>query len=99
MKKNVKGSEKSTSFGSCRIQEFKPKREKWNEKTSIINTIISFDEALRLKLILESALLKMNKYKRNSTEGKNAGIDLAINLKGEIISILEATPKKKQKEK
>ncbi len=97
--KKERTSKKEYSFGSCRVEEFKPKRETWNSKTNIINTIITFDEALRLKLALDAVLMEINKYKRNSIEGKNTGIDLVINLSGSIMSVVEATPKKKKAKK
>lgn len=54
---------------------------------------MSFDQALRLSLALQSCLQAINRYNRNTTKGKSMGVVLSIKLGNKAISVIEAAVK------
>lgn len=43
-----------------------------------MNIELRFEEALKLRLSLEHALLKLNSYNRSTSEGKRSGINICL---------------------
>ena len=80
---------KTFSYGSCRIAAYNPKREEWTPKTKIVNIKIKFEEALMLSLALDECVRKLNKYKRSTTTGKRAAVNLVLNLAYNKLSVAE----------
>ena len=83
-------NKKTGSFGTCSYGWTSPQRSKLTNGTVILNVGVSFDEALKLYRALDEALSAINKYKRSTAAGKRAGVNLAIHLDQDRISIHEA---------
>jgi len=85
------------TFGTCDVVRFLPAIENIDNSTQVINSHITYGEALKLHHSLGKALDKISTYKMSSIEGKCATVNLAVHLNGkskERISILEGkTPK------
>ena len=61
-----------TSHGGCTLEE--------RTGQNVDNVIISFDEALKLSLALQSALLCLNAKNRSTKKGKESVVRLLIGL-------------------
>jgi len=85
----VKDTHKKSSYGGCQFERMMPPWDDVNTDTPIINIVISFEEALKLKLAIETCLIELNKYKRSAKEGMRAAINMAIAPKDTIIAIDE----------
>lgn len=78
---------KEFSFGSCEFSRLSP--EKIRLGTKKLNIIIGFEEALKLNLAFDECLRKINSYKRNTTEGKRAAVNLVVHFDLGRISVSE----------
>jgi hypothetical protein len=54
-----------------------------------INVEISFEEALKLSLALQSCLIQLNRYHRGSAPGREMGVLLSIKTENTSISVIE----------
>jgi hypothetical protein len=54
-----------------------------------INVELSFEEALRLSLAIQSCVLSLNRYKRSTTMGREMGLCLSIKTDGTTITVIE----------
>ena len=82
--------EKTTSFGSCPFERINPAREELDGATQKMNIVVSFDNALKLNLAIQSALLSLNKLKRSSTQGKRAAINIVVDFDVKNVAIMPA---------
>lgn len=55
-----------------------------------VNLELTFDEALRLSLAVQSALFNLNRYKRSTKSGKEMGLCLSVKTEGRSIAVIEA---------
>ena len=81
------------SWGGCRFDRTAPTKQGLSSDTKILNVIITFSEALKLNLALQDCLLKLNNYKMNAIEGKQAAVKLAILLDQKRVQIWRAKVK------
>lgn len=82
-------SVKKQTFGGCAFVRTSPLRKSFSPQTKILNVKVSFDQALLLRLALEQATQKLHRYKRSTTQGKRAAINLAIHLHQNRLSLDE----------
>lgn len=54
-----------------------------------LNLDIPFEDALRLKLALDSALHSLNRYNRGTTKGRSMGVLLSIKIDNSSIVVIE----------
>jgi hypothetical protein len=54
-----------------------------------VNIEMTFEEALRLSLAIQSCLLQLNRYKRSATEGREMGMLLSIKTDSNTITVIE----------
>ena len=83
-------SKKTGSFGTCAYEWTSPHRRKLTTQTRILNVGLAFDEALKLYRALDEALSVVNSYKRSTAHGKRAGVNIAVHLDQDRISVHEA---------
>jgi len=83
------GSKKTVAFGTCAIGGYSPKKEEWKLKKKTLNIKIKFEEALKLNLALDECVRELNKYKRSTSEGKRAAVNLVLHLEIDRIAIIE----------
>ena len=54
-----------------------------------INIELTFEEALRLSLAIQSCLMQLNRYKRSTTAGREMGMLLSIKTDSNTITVIE----------
>jgi hypothetical protein len=54
-----------------------------------VNIEITFEEALRLSLAIQSCVMQLNRYKRSATEGREMGMLLSIKTDSKAITVIE----------
>jgi DNA/RNA endonuclease G (NUC1) len=79
------------SFATCAYSHTSPEREELSSKTRILNVVVSYEEALKLQMGLQAALLQMSRYKFSTKQGKRAAITIAVHLDQERISLHESS--------
>jgi len=57
--------------------------------TKILNILVPFEEALKLNLAIDECVRTLNSYKRSTTTGKRAALNLAVHLDQDRIAIVE----------
>ncbi len=64
-----------------------------------MNVYFSFEEATRLSLALQSCVLKLNRYKRSSSAGRDMGLLLSFKTDSNTVTVIETgvSPKRKKK--
>lgn len=85
---------KKKTFGGCNFSHISPELSESAPKA--MNLIIGFDDALRFHLALGQALAKVNSYKRSTTAGRRAGINICIRPQSKRITVLEGVVKSPQ---
>ena len=73
--------------GSCRYVRTSPDIAERDIKS--VNIELSFDEALRLLVAIQSAVLGLNRYNRSHTDGKQMGLCLSLKTSSNAISVIE----------
>ncbi len=73
--------------GSCRYVRTSPDIAARGVKS--INIDITFDEAMRLATAIQSAVLNLNRYNRNKTDGREMGLCLSLKTQTAAISVIE----------
>jgi len=56
-----------------------------------MNLELTLEEALKLRLALDSCLQSINRYNRNSKKGRAMGVALSVKTGSASIAVLEAT--------
>jgi hypothetical protein len=72
---------KTDSFGGCYAEWMVPSSEQINPDTKIVSFMFTFDNALRLKAMLDDAVLWLNRINRTDAESKRAALKLNVRLK------------------
>jgi hypothetical protein len=70
--------------GGCRYIRTQPKLTKKS-----VNVELSFEEAMRLSLAIQSALIQLNRHNRSTKVGREMGLLLSIKKKATAISVIE----------
>ncbi len=60
-----------------------------------LNVSLTFEEALKLSLALESCLQSINRYNRSTAKGRNMGVVLSVKLDNSTIAVIESPLKSK----
>lgn len=94
MPKKTKKTTKTFTFGTCEYERTSPDRTTLSPRTKVVNIFVPFDEVLKLNLAIDESLRKLNKYKRSTTEGKRAALNLSIHLEAKRITVNEGKLRK-----
>jgi hypothetical protein len=54
-----------------------------------VNIEMTFEEAIRLSLAVQSCVMQLNRYKRSATEGREMGMLLSIKTDSNSITVIE----------
>jgi len=54
-----------------------------------VNIEVTFEEAHRLSLAIQSCVMRLNRYKRSATEGREIGMLLSIKTDSNTITVIE----------
>ena len=73
--------------GSARLEHINPDLAAQGIK--FVNIEITFEEALKLSLALQSCLVQLNRYHRGTVVGRQMGVLLGINTEGTSIAVIE----------
>src|SRR5438105_4060992 len=79
---------KDDYHGKCRIERVSPALP---ESVKSANIELTFEEALKLSVAIQSAVLRLNRYNRRGGVGESMG--LCLSLKGHDLAIIEQTVK------
>src|SRR5437870_1671580 len=63
-----------------------------------INVLISFEQALRLSLAVQSCVMNLNKYNRSDAIGREMGLRLSLKTGSKSIAVIEASVTSDEKE-
>lgn len=77
------------SFGTCAYSHTAPSREKFGTDTRVLNITVGYDEALKLSMALQAALLQLSRYNFATRPGKRAAVRLAVHLDQDRLSLHE----------
>ncbi len=77
----VEPKEKADSFGGCYAEWAVPDLSPLASRAPILSFMFTFEDALRLKAMLDDATHWLNRVDRSKTEGKRAAVKLNIRLK------------------
>jgi hypothetical protein len=55
-----------------------------------INVHLTFEEALRLSLAIQSCVMSLNRYKRSAVAGRDMGLLLSLKTASKSITVIEA---------
>ena len=80
---------KTSTFGTCAFAIISPSRKELTSKTKVLNIKIPFEEALKLNLAIDECVRELNSYKRSTTAGRRAALNLTILLDEERIAVNE----------
>jgi hypothetical protein len=87
-------NQKEFTFGTCEYSYTSPERSQISPTTSVLNVVIPFEDALKLNLAIDECVRKLNRYKKSTTEGKRAALNLAVFLNQGRVSVNETKLKK-----
>lgn len=94
MPKDKSENQKGFTFGTCDYSFTSPERGELSPETSVLNVVLSFEDALKLNLAIDECVRKVNRYKKSTKEGKRAALNLAIFLNQGRVSVNETKLKK-----
>jgi hypothetical protein len=87
--------EKATDYhGSARFVRVKPDVAQRGVKS--INIDLTFEEALKLSLALQSCVQSLNRYNRSTAKGRAMGLLLSVKMDNNSVSAIEARLNPKQ---
>ena len=79
------------AFGTCAYSHTSPSRDSLSSDTRILNVIVGYEEALKLQISLQAALIQMSRYNFAHKAGKKAGVLLAVHLDQNRLSLHESS--------
>jgi len=77
------------AFATCAYSHTTPARENLTPRTRILNVVVGYEEALKLQMGVQSALLQMSRYNFATRKGKRAAVLLAVHLDQNRLSLHE----------
>lgn len=83
------GAEKKAEdyHGGCTFNRTLPDIK--NQGVKSVNIEVTFEEAVKLNLAIQSCLLALNKVKRSTTLGRSMGVVLSVKTDNDSISVME----------
>jgi hypothetical protein len=78
---------KTDTFGTCSYEKTSPAAV--TPTTSILNVILSFEEALKLNMAIDECVRALGRYNRAHQMGKRAALKVSIHLNQRRISVHE----------
>lgn len=91
MDEKSKPTTKKFSFGTARFAKTSPAREALSSDTKKLNLSFSFEEAMKLGLALQAALLSLNKYNRSTTAGRRKGLNVVVHFDPGVVTLNETS--------
>jgi hypothetical protein len=73
--------------GGCTVFRLFPDIE--SQGIQSVNIVMEFEEALQLATAIQSAILKLNRYKRSSKAGKDMGLCLSLKPPAKSLRVIE----------
>jgi hypothetical protein len=73
--------------GSCRFVRTSP--EMATKGVESVNIELTFEDAMRLSVALQSAVFGLNRYNRGTKEGKRIGLCLSLKMPSRSLAVLE----------
>ncbi len=80
---------KADYYGACRYRRLTPDVASKGVKS--VNVELTFAEALKLGLALDSCLFALNEYKRSTTKSREMGVVLSIKTDNSTMAVVEST--------
>jgi hypothetical protein len=81
--------EKASDYhGACRFGRVRP--DVASRGIQSVNIDVTFEEALKLRLALDSCLHALNRYNRATTKGRAMGVVLSIKTGSSTIAVIES---------
>src|SRR5262245_43062485 len=85
--------EKAVDYhGACRYSRTLP--DVLQKGVKSLNVEMPFEEALKLRLALDSCLFSLNRYNRSTTRGRAMGVVLSIKTESSSIAVIEAATRR-----
>lgn len=81
---------KTFSFGGCGFSGTSPKLPALSPKTKMLNVFMTFEDALKLNIAIQECVRRLNNYNRSTTKGKRTGLNIAVHLQKNRITVNEA---------
>ena len=82
------------NHGSCHFERTRPDINAKGVES--VNIELTFAEALRLSTAIQSAVMRLNRYSRSTTKGKEMGMCLSVKVPTRIIHVIETRVRKSQ---
>src|SRR5579872_1875857 len=79
---------KDDYHGGCRYVRTMPDLPEKGVQS--VNIELTFEDALRLSVAIQSAVMRLNRYSRSTREGKGMGLCLSLKVNGRALSVIEA---------
>ena len=98
VKKKVKKAarKKEISFGTVHV-ESEASKMMLEANIKSVNMVFSFEEAMKLQVALQAAVLDLNSYDRSRTEGKNKAVNVCYFPGSSYVTVKRTDlPKKKR---
>jgi len=90
--------EKAADYhGSCRFGRVRP--DVASKGIQSVNIDVPFEEALKLRLALDSCLHALNRYNRSTSKGRAMGIVLSVKTDNSTIAVIESAMRSAADEK
>ena len=81
--------EKAADYhGACRFGRVRP--DVAGQGIKSLNIDVPFEEALKLRLALDSCLHAINRYNRATTKGRAMGVVLSVKTESSTIAVIES---------
>ena len=85
--------DKMMSFGSCTFERTIHRIHSLSSDTKVLDIVVPFEGALKLNLAIDECVRRLNRYNKNTIEGKKAALQLDIYLHKNRIMVLEGSTK------
>lgn len=82
---------KEYTFGTCSYAKTHPDQATLSPDTKVLNIHLNFEEALKLNIAVDECVRKLNSYKKSTTAGKNATLNLTLNLTQKRLAVNEGS--------
>ena len=80
--------------GGCAVYRVFPDVEEKGIES--VNVSLTFEDAMRLSVALQAAILQLNRYNRSSKSGKATGINIGLMVKTKRVSVMQTTLRRRK---
>ncbi|HXE54224.1 MAG TPA: hypothetical protein VN541_14470 [Tepidisphaeraceae bacterium] len=78
--------------GGCNIEAVNPDHRKMSPTNPILNVGLTFEEALKLRVAIDEALLRLNSYNRATKAGRERLLWIGVHLRDSTVTVSEGNP-------